>query len=81
MSDLEFCQQAIKRGNIWKIKVRDFTYYGLPHDGEKSINELGLSHGILNLLSPNKPEEKYPICWMGISYFRENARELVEREL
>ncbi len=79
MSDLEFCWAAIKRGNTWKIKIKNISYYGLPVDGEQRFGMLGLSAGIMYFADPNKPQNEYPLCHMGISYFREHAKELVEK--
>lgn len=78
MTDLEFCWAAIKRGNLWKIKVNGKTSYGFPVDGERKFKVPGLSCGIIHIEHHSRTDE-IPQCWVGISYFREHAKELVEK--
>lgn len=46
-------------------------YYGIPVDGEKEFNQLGLSAGFIHLKNIHTGNIE---CFCGVNYFLENAR-------
>jgi hypothetical protein len=71
MTDYDFCENLIKTGKEVLLRGNKGEYYGIPVDGEKYLNQLGMSAGFIHLVDVNNKQDWVTYC--GIGFFRKNV--------